>query len=282
MTRRSFINLATVVLGLLKPGISLAHKKKKISIRLLRHATLVIEWDGIKFLVDPMLSPKDAMDPVKNVSNEVRIPMVDLPITLSEIDSIINTADAVMITHTHRDHWDTVAQNRIPKNKMLLVQPSDVESIGKQGFENVTPVDASVDFKGLKILRTGGQHGTGEIGLRMGKVSGFIVSNGKTKIYVAGDTVWCVEVERAIKEHRPDVIILNAGEARFSQGDPITMGVNDIVKVCLTTPKSKIIAVHMDTINHCLLTRSELKKALAEKGMSNRLNIPNDGETIEL
>lgn len=280
MNRRSFIQWGTAAIGLL-PLSSLASKNTNVTIRLLRHATLVVEINGVKFLIDPMLSAKDAMDPVKNAGNDLRIPLVDLPISSEAMSKIINDVDAVIITHTHRDHWDVVAQKDIPEDKLLLIQPLDEESIRKQGFKKIISVSKSIEFKGLQITRTGGQHGSGEIGLRMGTVSGFIISNGKTKIYVAGDTIWCPEVEHAIQKHQPGIIIVNAGEARFLQGDPITMGVSDIAKVSKAAPNAKIIAVHMDTINHCLLTRFELKKALNETGLLEKFLIPGDGELIE-
>lgn len=281
MNRRSFIRLGVFLSGIILPFSSKAFKSKKSSIRLLRHATSVLEIGGVKFLIDPMLSPKDAMDPVKNAGNDLRIPLVDLPMSPEAMNKIISDVDAVIVTHTHRDHWDAVAQKQIPKDKLLFIQPSDEEIIRKQGFEKVSGVNVSTEFKGLQITRTGGQHGTGEIGLRMGTVSGFIITDGKTKIYVAGDTIWCSEVEQAIRDHQPDVIIINAGEARFLQGDPITMGVSDIVNVSKEAPKAKIIAVHMGTVNHCLLTRSKLKKALDETGVKG-IAIPQDGELIEV
>ncbi|HEV8513451.1 MAG TPA: MBL fold metallo-hydrolase [Cyclobacteriaceae bacterium] len=281
MNRRSFIQLGAFFSAIILSFSSKAFKNKKPAIRLLRHATLVLELGGVKFLVDPMLSPKDAMDPVKNARNDLRIPLVDLPISSEEMDKIISDVDAVIVTHTHRDHWDAVAQKNIAKDKLLFIQPSDEEIIRKKGFEKVNVVNVSTEFKGLQITRTGGQHGTGEIGLKMGTVSGFIISNGKTKVYVAGDTIWCSEVEQAIQKHQPDIIIVNAGEARFLQGDPITMGVSDIANVSKAAPKAKIIAVHMDTINHCLLTRVKLKKTLDETGVKG-IVIPQDGELIEV
>jgi len=57
------------------------------------------------------------------------------------------------------------------------------------------------------------------------------------------------------------------------------MGVSDIAKVSKAAPKAKIMAVHMDTINHCLLTRSKLRKALDETGLKGIL-IPQDGELV--
>lgn len=281
MNRRTFLRLGTLLSGMLGPLHAWAFKNNNPTVRLLRHATVVIELDGIKFLVDPMLSAKDAMDPVKNAGNEIRIPMVDLPLSSEAMEEIINNVDAVIITHTHRDHWDALAQKNIPKDKLLLVQPADEETLHKQGFEKVNAVNISTEFKGLQITRTRGQHGSGEIGLRMGTVSGFMISHGKTKIYIAGDTIWCEEVKQALQIHKPDVVIVNAGEAKFLQGGQITMGIDDITNVFHAAPKAKIIVVHMDTINHCLLTRSKLKTALESTGMLKKFLIPNDGEVIE-
>ncbi|MVM35869.1 hypothetical protein GO755_37990 [Spirosoma sp. HMF4905] len=48
-----------------------------MSIQLLRHATLVIQLGPNKLLIDPMLSAKGALKPVKNARTSDRIPMVD-------------------------------------------------------------------------------------------------------------------------------------------------------------------------------------------------------------
>jgi L-ascorbate metabolism protein UlaG (beta-lactamase superfamily) len=40
--------------------------KTKNTIHLLRHATLYIQIAGLKLLIDPMLSSKEAMEPVQN------------------------------------------------------------------------------------------------------------------------------------------------------------------------------------------------------------------------
>src|SRR6478609_10059453 len=105
MNRRSFIQWGTSAFGFLSLS-SFTFKNKSVIIQLFRHATLLIEIDKIKFLIDPMLSAKEAMDPVKNAGNDLRIPLVDMPISSEAMDNIINSVDAVIVTHTHRDHWD--------------------------------------------------------------------------------------------------------------------------------------------------------------------------------
>ncbi|MEJ0057803.1 MAG: hypothetical protein WDN75_20435 [Bacteroidota bacterium] len=57
-----------------------------MKINFLRHATFVLEVNGQRFLVDPMLNKKDAMDTVANAANTFRNPLVDLPIAENEIN----------------------------------------------------------------------------------------------------------------------------------------------------------------------------------------------------
>jgi L-ascorbate metabolism protein UlaG (beta-lactamase superfamily) len=252
----------------------------------LRHATLIIQKGDVSFLVDPMLSPKGAMDPVGNAGNDTRIPMVDLPVDNDKLTAILNDIDAVLVTHTHRDHWDAVAQQMIDKSKPIFCQPADLEKIRGQGFTSVTAIGDKVEFKGITIHRTEGQHGTGEIGQKMGTVSGFVLDDGGDKLYIAGDTIWCTEVEEALKKFKPRTTVVNCGGAEFLTGGPITMTAEDVLKVASTDRKMYTIAVHMDTVNHCKITRA----ALATYVLNNtrkprealrRIAIPQDGETID-
>lgn len=255
---------------------------KHVSIQLLRHATLVITIRNLKLLVDPMLSPKDGLDPVPNCGNEIRFPMVELPVDSTELNQILNDVDAIVVTHTHRDHWDATAQKLIDKNKTVFCQPCDSEKIKGQGFNNVIPIDTKLDWKGITISRTTGEHGTGEIGEKMGEVSGFVFTSGDESVYVAGDTIWCKAVEKALEDFKPKVTILNAGGAKFLTGDPITMTPDDIMKVHEKLPQTKIIAVHMDTLNHCFIKRTDLSKALSKNKLTSDILIPDDGETIKI
>jgi L-ascorbate metabolism protein UlaG (beta-lactamase superfamily) len=257
-------------------------KDKPMTIHFLRHATFILHIGNIRILVDPMLSSKGAMDPVKNAANDFRIPMTELPLTREELSKELQSIDAVIVTHTHRDHWDAEAQAIIDKKTPLIIQPEDTEAITKEGFTQLLPVHDSIQFKGVSITRTSGQHGTGEIGARMGKVSGFVVEYGAQKIYIAGDTIWCTDVEQALQKHKPDFIVVNAGAAQFLQGDPITMTAGDVMNVCNTAKTSKVIAVHMNTVNHCLLKKADLAEVLQANHLTLQCIIPDDGATVTL
>lgn len=129
------------------------------------------------------------------------------------------------------------------------------------------------------MARTDGRHGTGEIGEQMGPVSGFLVTApGEPTLYLAGDTIWCDEVAEALDVHRPDVVVVNAGGARFVEGDPITMTADDVVAVARHAAGARVVAVHLEAVNHCLESRSELREPLDVEGLQERVSVPADGE----
>jgi len=254
-----------------------------VRIDFVRHATFLLETGGVRVFVDPMLAAAGTAPAVPNTPNQKPNPLVGLPFRDDGLKDLVEGADAVLVTHTHDDHWDGRARDLIPKDKLVLCQPEDELSISNAGFANVSAVDPGLIWRGLRFSRTGGRHGTGEIGAQMAPVSGFVISaNEAPTLYVAGDTIWCEEVELALREHRPDVVVVNAGAARFLEGDPITMTAEDVARVCRTAPEARVIAVHMEAINHCLLTRAHLADALEQQGLAGRVEIPADGQTIEI
>jgi hypothetical protein len=65
---------------------------------------------------------------------------------------------------------------------------------------------------------------------------------------------------------------VNAGGAEFTEGGLIIMGVQDVREVAARVPT--VVAVHMEALNHCHLTRAALRTALPD------VLVPNDGETL--
>jgi hypothetical protein len=117
----------------------------------------------------------------------------------------------------------------------------------------------------------------------LGPVSGFVLSApGEPTLYVAGDTVCCDAVAQAIAAHSPECIVVNAGGARFVRGGTITMEAADVIATAGAAPSARVVAVHMEAINHCLETRAELAERVDAAGLSDRVVIPGDGDAIEM
>lgn len=245
--------------------------------QLVRHATLRLDYAGKRLLVDPVLADPESLDPAPNAANRLRNPRVPLPF---EASRLLDT-DAILVTHAHRDHFDDAAAAFLPKHLPLFCQPEDADLFERRGFHYVTPVSDIVTWGHICIVRTGGRHGTGETGERMGKVSGYVLYTvGDATLYIAGDTVWCPEVEEALTKYVPDVCIVNAGAAQFLEGGPITMDADDVVRLARAIPWAQIVAVHMEAWNHCLLTRADLGARFDREKLS--IRIPLDGEEFRL
>lgn len=252
-------------------------------IRLLRHATIVLNLGGLRLLVDPMLSPKGTMAPVDKSPKMRPNPLVELPIDNIELEQLLENLDAILVTHTHRDHFDAEAARLLPKDKPLFCQPEDEKTLKDFGFKEVFPVSDRINWKNLSVTRTGGHHGSPLMSPKLGPVSGFILETaGEPKLYITGDTIWCKEVQQALEIHQPDVIVSYAGAARFLLGGRITMSVCDIDRIAKQLPASKILTVHMEAFNHCMLTRKKLREFVDKKGLSERVLVPQDGEEISL
>jgi L-ascorbate metabolism protein UlaG (beta-lactamase superfamily) len=247
-------------------------------LRLVRHATLKVEYHGHTFLVDPMLDDTGVRPAIQNSPNPRNNPLVPLPVAAEDV---VKEVEAVLVSHTHSDHWDEEAARLLAKDLPLFGQVADEGKFRGQGFVNVQPIEELVSWKDVEISRTGGQHGKGKIGKAMAPVSGFVLrASGEPTLYVAGDTIWCEEVREALARYEPSVVVVNAGAAHFLKGDPITMTADDVVALCHAAPQAHVVAVHMEAINHCLLTRDDLAFQLEAARV--RAVIPGDGEWVEL
>lgn len=252
----------------------------KPTVQLVRNATLVIDYAGKKILVDPMLSPKGAIDSWAGIQKN---PTVELTIPVEEI---VKDIDLVIVTHTHEDHFDKPASSTLNKSVELIMQPADKEFFKKEGFINATVVEGQKVWNGITINRVEGKHGSGKVLEMMGKTSGFVLqAKNQPTVYIVGDTIWNEDIKKDIEKFKPDYIIVNSGGALIKGfGDtPIIMNEMQTMALVAASGKAKVIAVHMNALDHCFTTRAILKKKAAElKIGKDKLIIPEDGEKLIL
>ena len=238
----------------------------RVRLTLVRNATLLVELAGKRLLVDPMLDEAGSRPAIENTKNPVPNPTAPLPFPAEEV---VRGVDAVVLTHLHRDHLDTRAEELLPRDVPVFCQPEDEEALSALGLDARAVVDQA-GWEGLHIARTPARHGIGRIAELLAPVSGFVLDG----LYLAGDTVWYEDVAETLERHRPRVAVVNAGGAEFLEGGLIVMGIDDVREVAARVPT--VVAVHMEALNHCYLTRAELRAAVPS------VLVPEDGETLEL
>lgn len=240
---------------------------KSNNISLVRHATLLVNIGGVTFLVDPMLGSPGDIPPIQNTPNQRENPLVPLP-------DVKLAYDAIVVTHRHQDHFDETATEELPKDVPVFCQPEEERDFLEDGFGDVRAVEDETRFDDVTITRTPARHGHGKLAGQMAPVCGFIFETDRT-LYLAGDTVWYDDVAETIDRFEPDAVIVNAGAAQFNEGEPITMNIEDVQNV-VEHANGAVIAVHMDSINHCLLSRDELRKRIPS------VLVPENGESVQL
>jgi len=250
-----------------------------VKIQLIRNATLVVHYAGKKFLIDPFLAEKGAYPPFPNsLRQDQNNPLVGLP---TSIENMVESLDAVIVTHLHSDHWDDAAKEALPKDIKLFVQnEEDAKEISNAGFQNIEVLQTNTVLGEIQLIKTKGEHGRGEILQMAGQVCGVVLKHPSEKIlYIAGDTVWYEGVQEAIEINNPEIIVVNGGDNQFLQGGSLVMGKEDIYNVYKAAPDATIISVHMEAVNHWTLSREELKSFIDEKGISSHILVPDDGES---
>jgi L-ascorbate metabolism protein UlaG (beta-lactamase superfamily) len=260
----------------------------KVEFQQIRNATVKISYGDTTFLIDPMLAKKGAYPGFENTyRSNLRNPMVDLT---ESPDDVVAGVDAVIVTHTHLDHWDDAAQKALPKDIPLYTQhENDAMLIRSQGFKNVRVLTDEAEFGGVKITKAGGQHGTDEmyavhpLAKLLGEAMGVVFqAPGYKTLYLAGDTVWRKEVDQTIEKYFPEVIVLNAGKAKVNGFEgAIIMGEEDVLHASRAAKNAEIVAVHMDAINHTSLSRNVLRAYVQKQGIQSRVDIPEDGALLE-
>lgn len=265
---------------------------KPLTFQQIRNATGRIVYSGLTLLIDPILAPKGeypgfelAKTPERKA---MRNPLIELPVPVEEV---LKDLEAVILTHTHLDHWEAHAARLIPKYIPVFVQhAADKKLVQSQGFIDVRVVGINTPFKGITITKTGGQHGSDEmfavptIAEFLDESMGFVLrAPGQKTVYFAGDTRWHEYVELALTKYKPDYVVLNTGEATYDGFDgSLIMGTEDVKKCYDFCKTVKIITVHMDAINHCICTKAIMRKFVEENKLGDRVLVPSDGEILTL
>lgn len=251
----------------------------------LRNATALVDIGAYRILIDPMLAPKEALPPLKFLSERNRNPTVDLP---PATDSLLKTVTHCLITHCqkgHFDHLDRGGRQWLRSSKTpVICTPHDADHLRQRGL-TIMPLRAGhyapQPFLGGQIRTVPCRHGKGMIGLLMEHGVGYFIEvPGEPSLYLSGDTILTPDILEFLSRHQPDISLIPAGGARFDVGHEIIMGIAEVVAFAQST-KGIVVANHLEALSHCPVRRCDLRAAAAVAGVEERVLIPADGETLE-
>ncbi len=249
---------------------------ERIKIQLLRHATCMIIIGDKTLLLDPMLSDAGAMPPVPLTSNRVKNPLIPLP---AKAESLVKNIDAVLLTHYHFDHFDKAAEDLLPRSTLIFCQPGDEKKLRDAGFRNVRVIDRDTEWAGIRFKSFPAHHAEGYLLLNiMVPSSSYLLQASGASLFITGDSIPDAMLIDSLKASNPDMSLAYTGSAQMLWGKPITLNAESLKDISKITPRSKIVAVHMDAINHCRLSKSELREFIIKEKLGTVLAVPDEGE----
>ncbi|KIQ20966.1 beta-lactamase [Flavobacterium sp. MEB061] len=247
----------------------------------LRNATLVIETDEHVILVDPMLGKRKTIPPFTIFRYKPkRNPLVALP---KNSRDILSKVTHCLITHLHPDHIDKAGEVFLRrKNIPVTCSIKDEKTLTTRGLNIVQSLNywEPQEFLNGKITGIPAIHGYGFIAKLMGNVMGFNIELANEKsVYISSDTIFTEHVQKVLVEFKPEIAVVACGTARLDIGQPLLMRMNDILKFVALAP-NQVFANHLEALNHCPTTRKELREALSENNLLDKVSIPEDGENV--
>lgn len=255
-----------------------------LQIQLIRSATVKITIHQQHLLIDPILADKGT-EPAIFFSNDRKIPMIDLPF---QRDSVLKNVDAILLTHYHPDHFDSAAEQYVPKDMLIFCQPGDDAKLKEKGFTNTRVIDSTVNWQGISFSRYLSSHYPGAKGEPpFGISSSYHLQSGNDAVFITGDAILDDLLKASLTATRPPIVIANTGECQFSRDNPVlapgvtmTLTTGELKAITQLLPATTVIAVHMDAINHCSLTKADLRQFVAKEKLQKRIRVPNEGEVV--
>ena len=258
----------------------------------LRNATFVIESGPHHILIDPMLSEKAALPPFAYFTHKsARNPLVPLPPNASDR---LENVTLCLVTHSqkwgiealsHTDHLDRPGKAFLrDRNIPVVCLERDAAYMEKNGIRVAARLRVwePSGLLGGKITAVPARHGHSWMANLMANGAGLHLElPDEPSIYISGDTVYTDDTERALTQLRPDIAVVAAGSASLDAGGHILMPLAEILTFIAKAPR-KVVANHMEALNHCPTTRSILKAALARRDLLSKTFIPDDGETLTM
>jgi len=203
-------------------------------------------------------------------------------------DSMVGMYLGYDFVNTDKHGFDAKRKN-YEYDEWLEVKQVSFKSESWQATFNDTTIEKAEAFKDIKLIKTGGSHGTVEMYAEdwfteiSGDAMGIIFqAEGEKTVYFVGDTIWTADVNKALNRFKPEIIVMNTGAARvLAFKEAIIMGKEDVEHMVKAMPNSQIVAVHLDSVNHATVTRKDLREFIKAKNIGKNIIVPEDGEIIK-
>lgn len=306
MNRRKFLGLSGTTALVSAVGLPvLAHSAAQskpsdetevaLQIQWLGGATMLISFDGVTFLTDPvfgvgeqaivMPNPNEMFDLAKgpNLKPQPRfgaLPAFDL-----------GTVTATLISHSHPDHFDAAAEAQIASDMPMIATDHDKQELTSKGFSNISvlpwgeQVVLPTKSGQITITAVEAKHSENpEILKILGPGNGYFMEfeagDYRKTLYWTGDTFPVNDVMASVQAFGEiDVLIPHVGGVGSTGAlGKISMDAEDVVKMVDRLKPKSILPIHHSTFG--LFLEPIWKLVQAMDGHASDLDLIAEGSHI--
>lgn len=252
-----------------------------MNVRQTRNATLVIEYGGKKFIIDPWFRVM-CMSADSGFAQIMWLQSTQLDDFPPSSENILDDIDAIIVTHTGDGCFDYGVANELEKKIPVFTRDEIIQNeIKALGFENVSMLsDEGSAFFDITLYRTQGRRGELKSDIRS-TVCGVVMDAPEEKtLYIAGDTIFYDGVAQELYNFRPEIIVLNACGAVNAGVGRLIMDATDVVLVAQQAPYAQIVVCYMEDIRKPSATREKMYRYIKSYGVGSQVMIPDVGERM--
>lgn len=213
-----------------------------MKITYLGHASLLIEANGKKLVIDPFISGN---------------PLAKDKFVVENIE-----ADYILVTHAHQDHvLDVQDIAEANPNARLVSNFEIVTYFSKFGIDG-HPMNhgGSWDFDFGRVTMVNAWHSSSFAdGTYGGNPAGFVIESEGKSVYVAGDTGLTMDMKLIPMFTKLDLAVLPIG-------DNFTMGIDSAVVAADFVECNRILGYHYDTFGYIEIDQQKAKETFDKAG----------------
>jgi L-ascorbate metabolism protein UlaG (beta-lactamase superfamily) len=256
------------------------------SLLFIGNATMLIRVGGFTVLTDPTFVHRDESVPLGYGLHTTRL--TDPAVEIEDLPPV----DLVLLSHFHGDHFDQVAQERLPKSVPVITTHQSARQLRELGFGGAVGLDTwdSVTLtrgdRRLSITACPGKHGPGLADVVLPDVMGSVLEFGQTdhrrRLYISGDTLMIDDLREIPRRYpRIDVGVFHLGGTKV-MGVLVTMDAAQGVEAVRLIDAGTSVPVHYDDYDVFTSSLEDFLAAAEEAGLRERVHALARGESMAL